>query len=108
MPLGANPRRNQTWQPVVDIDRFKKSLAFWKRRYLSIGEKITLIKSTLSNLPVNFMSLFKIPITVANLLEKIQRQFLWVGGWGGRDKEDKRDFIFWDGILLQKARSWEI
>ena len=35
------------------------------------------IKSTLSNLPVYFMSLFKIPVSMATQLEKIQRQFLW-------------------------------
>ena len=44
------------------------------------------------------MSLSKIPITVANLLEKIQRQFLW------GDKEDKRKLYLlgWNSITKSK------
>ena len=38
----------------------------WKRLYLSNGGKVTLIKSTLSNLPTYFLSLFPIPIAMAN------------------------------------------
>ena len=39
-----------------------------------------MIKSTLSSLPIYFISLFVIPIRVAARLEKIQRDFLWEGG----------------------------
>jgi hypothetical protein len=49
--------------------------------YLSNGGKITLIKSTLSNLPMYFMSLFSFPTSVANHIEKLQHDFLW-GGFG--------------------------
>jgi hypothetical protein len=38
--------------------------------------KVTLIKSTLSNLPMHFMSLFPLPASVANRIEKLQRDFL--------------------------------
>ena len=41
--------------------------------------KVTLIKSTLSNLPTYFLSLFPIPAEVALRLEKLQRDFLWSG-----------------------------
>jgi hypothetical protein len=57
----------------------EKRLAGWKRMYLSKGGRLTLIKSTLSNLPTYFLSLFPIPVTVARRLEKIQREFLWAG-----------------------------
>ena len=72
LPLGANTERLKTWQPIVD--RFKKKLVLWKRRYLAMGGRITLTKSTLANVQVYFMSVFKIPISVANQLERIQRQ----------------------------------
>ena len=50
--------------------------------YLSNGGgKITLIKSTLSNLPMYFMSLFFFPMIVANRIEKLQHDFL-CGGFG--------------------------
>jgi hypothetical protein len=41
------------------------------------GWYLTLIKSTLSNLPAYFLSLFPIPVSVAKHIKKIQRDFLW-------------------------------
>ncbi|CAL5339713.1 unnamed protein product [Camellia sinensis] len=41
LPLGANPRRKKTWQPV--IDKFKLRLAGWKRRLLSFAGQLILI-----------------------------------------------------------------
>lgn len=54
-------------------------LATWKGRMLSIGGRLTLIKSSLSNLPLYFMSLFPIPKGVIEKINKITRQFLWSG-----------------------------
>ena len=54
-------------------------IAGWTRLYLSKGGKVTLIKSTLSNLPAYFLSLLPIPVKVANRMEKLQRDFLWSG-----------------------------
>ena len=42
LPLGANPRLKATWKPI--IDKFKWKLAAWKRRFLSFGGRLTLIK----------------------------------------------------------------
>jgi hypothetical protein len=47
------------------------------RLYLSKGARVTLIKSTLSNLPIYFPSCFPIQLSVANRIEKIQRDFSW-------------------------------
>ena len=44
--------------------------------YLSKGARVTLIKSTFSNLSTYYLSLFPIPVGVANHMEKIQRDFL--------------------------------
>ena len=41
---------------------------------------MTLVKSTLSNLPIYFMSLVVIPHKVCLRLEKIQKDFLWGRG----------------------------
>lgn len=46
--------------------------------------KITLIKSMLSSLPTNFMSLFAMPIYIANILEKLV--IFFVGGEAGKLK----------------------
>jgi hypothetical protein len=77
LPLGASFKTKSIWDDVVEkIDR---RLAIWKRLYLSKGGRITLIKSTLSNLPTYFMSLFPIPALEAKHIEKLQRAFLWGG-----------------------------
>lgn len=46
---------------------------------MSLRVWITLIKSTLSNLPVYYQSLFKMPVSVAEILDHIWRYFLWEG-----------------------------
>jgi hypothetical protein len=45
--------------------------------YLFKGGRITLIKSTLSNLPTYFMSLFPLIVSVASRIKKLQHDFLW-------------------------------
>ncbi|KAG7944491.1 hypothetical protein I3843_15G105600 [Carya illinoinensis] len=55
---------------------------------------LTLIKSTLSNLPTYFLSLFPIPANVALRLEKLQRDFLW----GGLGAEQKFHLVKWDKV----------
>ena len=57
----------------------ERRLARSKKMYLFKGGKVTLIKSTLSSLPTYFLSLFPIPVKVANRMEKLQRDFLWSG-----------------------------
>ena len=57
----------------------EQRLGGWKRLYLFEGGKVTLIKSTLSSLPIYFLSILPLPRKVANHMEKIQRDFLWSG-----------------------------
>ena len=57
-------------------ERFRQRLATWKRRYISKGGRITLIWSTLSSLPIYFLSLFRMPKIVCSRPVKIQRDFL--------------------------------
>lgn len=45
-----------------------------------MGGRITLIKATLSNLPVYYMSLFKMPAKISQKVEKLKRDFLWERG----------------------------
>ena len=55
----------------------KKRLADRMKIYLSKGGRLTLIKSTISSLPTYFLSLFPLPVSIANKLKKI------FGGGGG-------------------------
>lgn len=52
-----------------------KKLASWNKAFLSRGGRLTLISAVLNSLPMHFMSLFRIPKGVTDLLEKIMRDF---------------------------------
>ena len=78
LPLRAPHKSERVWDSIEE--RFRKRLASWKRQYISKGGRLTLIQSTLSNLPIYFLSLIRVPRVVCARLEKIQRGFLWGGG----------------------------
>ena len=74
------------------LEKVEKRLAGWKRLYLSKGGRVTLIKSTLSNFPTHFLSLFPIPVSMEARLEKLQQNFLWGG------LEDEKNSIWLTGL----------
>jgi hypothetical protein len=92
LPLGANFKEKTIWNSV--LEKVERKLACWKRLYLSKGGKVTLIKSTLSNIPTYFLSLFPISVGVARMLEKLQRDFLWCG----LDDQPKYHLVKWSHI----------
>ena len=86
LPLGGNPNSLSSWDLV--LNRVSRRLDGWKKAFLSVGERITLIQSCLSHIPSYFLSLFKVPISIALRIEKLQRDFLWLGS-----REGKRDHL---------------
>jgi hypothetical protein len=62
LPLGAPDKSTSIWNCIVK--KMKRWLAGWKMLYLSKGGRLTLIKSTLFNLPTYYLSLFPIPMGV--------------------------------------------
>ena len=61
---------------------------------------ITLLHFCLSHIPSYFLSLFKIPGSVAAKVERMQRDFLWSGvGEGKRDH-----LVSWDVVCNPKAK----
>lgn len=75
MPLVTSFKTNSIWNPI--LEKMEKKLSRWKCLYLSKGGRLILLKSTLSSLQMQFLSLFTIPKSVAARLESIQRNFLW-------------------------------
>jgi hypothetical protein len=92
LPLGAAYKAAAIWNEVTE--QMERRLAGWKKLYLSKGGRVTLIKSTLSNLPTYYLSLFLVHVSVANRIEKIQRDFLC----GGMGDEPKMHLVNWDQV----------
>jgi hypothetical protein len=97
LPLGASKAKS-IWNGV--IEKIERRLTDWKRLYLSKGGGITLIKSSLSNLPTYFLSLFPLPPSIANRIDKLQRDFLWEG----RGDKVKFHLISWSKVCLPLSK----
>lgn len=74
LPLDTNYKDAKMWDPMGD--RFEQRLAGWKEDLLSKGGLLTLIKSTLVNLPIYYMPLLTIPMSVDKKLKVVQSRFL--------------------------------
>ena len=96
LPLGAPHKSVGIWD--LFEERFRRRLAIWKRQYISKGGRVTLIRSTLSNLLIYFMSIFRIPSLVCKRLKKNQRDFLW----GGGNLEKKPHLVKWAMVCTDK------
>lgn len=90
---------NKSVKNLVVIERIENKLSSWKASYLSLRGRVTLIKSSLSNLPIYFLSVFKCPASVASRKEKLQREFLWQG----ENPEKKFHLVDWASICLPKT-----
>lgn len=54
------------------MERVEKKLSSWKANYLSLGGRVTLILSALSNLPIYlFLSLFKCQASMVKQIERV-------------------------------------
>ena len=56
LPLGAKHKTLGICDSIEE--RYRKRLAAWKTHYISKGGRITLIRNTLSSLPIYYLSLF--------------------------------------------------
>ncbi|KAL4180541.1 hypothetical protein AMTRI_Chr13g125810 [Amborella trichopoda] len=96
LPLCLGKPRKHLWNHL--IEKFTWKFASWKGRFLSFGGRITLIRATLASIPIYYMSLFQIPISVIRKLEKSMRDFLWSGLEGSKNYH----LIAWDMVCIPK------
>lgn len=95
-PLGASYKQKEVWLPLVD--RMKKRLNGWKAHCLSKGERLTLIKASLTSIPIHYLSLLVLPKSVCSALEKIQRDLLWK-----REEDGKgMHLVSWERVCTPK------
>ena len=69
MPIGGNSRRLSFWEPL--LNRIRSRPAGWSSKHLSFGDRLILLKSVLSSLPVYTLSFFKAPTDIISSIESL-------------------------------------
>jgi hypothetical protein len=75
IPIHFRKLRNKKWKPIED--RFERKLAAWVGKLLSYGDRLVLINSVLSSLPMFLLSFFEIPKGVRKRLDFYRSRFFW-------------------------------
>jgi hypothetical protein len=77
LPVGANPRKEATWDPVIEV--LQKRLHSWKNRFVSLGGRVVLINSVLAAIPLFYLSFMKLPTKVWKKLFRFKGTSYGVG-----------------------------
>ena len=75
IPIHYRKLLNKEWKILED--RFEKKLAAWVARLLSYGDRLVLINSVLTSLPMFLLSFFEIPKGVRKRLDFYRSRFFW-------------------------------
>ncbi|GJW80582.1 RNA-directed DNA polymerase, eukaryota [Tanacetum coccineum] len=104
--VGGNMSLIKAWDET--IGKLKSRLSRWKLNALSIGGRLTLLKSVLGSTPIYTMSLYKVPKSVLNLMESIRRNFFnGIHGakkrisWVKWSKQSPRYSSNWNSIIRE-------
>lgn len=96
LPIGANPRRLSTWEPL--LEHVVKRLNLWGNKFISFGGCIVLLNLVLNSIPIFYLSFMRMPVKVWRKLIRIQREFLWGGVSGGK----KISWVRWSKVCQPK------
>ncbi|GJW95426.1 hypothetical protein Tco_0175098 [Tanacetum coccineum] len=89
--------RAEAWKEV--IDKVASRLSKWKMRALSIGGRLTLLKSVLGSIPIFYMSIYRVPASVLKKLEAIRCNFFN----GHEEGSRKASWTKWNNVLADKC-----
>lgn len=82
LPLRAKPSSKEICNPV--LDKMGNRLTRWKSHCLSFIGKLILLKNVLASMPIYFLSLYLVLVSVLHKLDSIRRDFLWGSSRGKR------------------------
>ncbi|GJV37309.1 RNA-directed DNA polymerase, eukaryota, reverse transcriptase zinc-binding domain protein [Tanacetum coccineum] len=96
--VGGLMSRIQSWNEIVEsmVARLSK----WKMKILSIGGRLTLLKSVLGSMSIYHMLIFKVPMKVLQRMESIRCHF-----FSGADLSGKKSiWVKWNSALASKEK----
>jgi hypothetical protein len=76
--------RNSEWNPMEN--RFASKLGCWKGKMLSYGDRLVLVNSVLTSLPMFMLSFLEIPKGVRKRLDYYRSRFFW------QEENDKKKY----------------
>nr|GEX00481.1 hypothetical protein [Tanacetum cinerariifolium] len=94
--VGGLMSRIQSWNDI--IESMVSRLSRWKLKTLSIGGRLTILKSVLGAIPIYRMSIFKVPMKVLQNMESIRSRF-----FNGADINSKKpSWVRWKNVMAYK------
>ncbi|GJX19500.1 RNA-directed DNA polymerase, eukaryota [Tanacetum coccineum] len=94
--VGGICATSQAWEDT--IGKLKARLSNWKLKTLSVGGRLTLLKSVLGSTPIYNLSIYKAPKSVLHSMESLRRNFFN----GSQCNERKIAWIKWTTTLASK------
>ncbi|GJR03349.1 RNA-directed DNA polymerase, eukaryota [Tanacetum coccineum] len=96
--VGENMARHKAWSNVTL--KLRSRLSKWKTKTLSVGGRLTLLKSVLGASPLFYMSIFKTPKGILKEMESIRNNFFI----GADPSEKKITWVAWNQVLASKEK----
>jgi len=98
VPVGPGRLHIKDWVPLQEKNL--KKLSTWKGSSLSMAGRLTLINSSLSSTFIYHMSMYFLPKTTTQILDKQRRTFFWQGN----GSKKKYHLIQWKVICKSKHK----
>ena len=96
IPIHYRRLTNAEWKHVEE--RFQARLTSWRGKLLSLGGRLVLINSVLTNMVLYMISFFQLPKGVLKKLDYYRSRFFWQG-----DSEKKKYRLArWDVVCCPK------
>jgi len=78
VPVSPSRLHIKDWTPLQEKN--EKKLSTWRGSSLSIARRTTMINFSLTSTFIYHMSMYLLPKTVIEILDRQRRSFLWQGG----------------------------
>ena len=98
VPVAGSRLHVADWMPICE--KLLKRLNGWKGSSLSLGGRLVLINSCLSNLPIYAMSMYWLPVSTLTKMDSVRKRFFWQGG----SMKKKYHLVKWTKITKPKEK----
>ncbi|KAL9685243.1 hypothetical protein QQ045_022691 [Rhodiola kirilowii] len=79
------------------VNKVNDRIGGWMKKFLSMGDRVTLINSVLNSIGIHSMMVLPIPITILNRLTSLIANFLWDSG-----SSKRHHWKSWDDMCIPK------